>query len=1126
MKKIQLLLLLLVAATVSAQFNTDAPWMQELLASRNSEDLTLQEISDAFNAYWETRDPDAKGSGYKPFKRWENHMEFSVGPDGRLPNYQQLWQSWYASAQARSAMADESNWTAVGPFTHTNTGSWSSGQGRVNVIAVDPGSPNTYYIGAPAGGIWKSTDSGVNWTPLSDNLPQIGVSGIAIDPNDSKIIYIATGDDDGGNTDSVGVFKSIDGGDTWNATGLDPTNSPSSMNDIYIHPTDSDILWVATNLGVYKTTDAGANWTQTQSGIINDIKIKPGDPSVVYAVTSTRFYKSTNGGDSFTQISAGLPASSNRLVIDVTPANPNYVYAVSANGSWGFQGIYRYDESSGDFFTRTTNPTFTTNIFESTQAWFDLALGVSDTNADELYVGCLNVWKSGDGGSTFSKLNNWNAPSAAAYTHADIHMLRFFNGDLFCGSDGGIYRSSNGGTNFTDLTGTAAIGQFYKIAVSQNNSQKMVGGLQDNGGHALNNGQWQNYYGADGMDTAIDPNNDNLYYGFTQNGGSLNISSTAGGSLNSQVGAPAGTSGNWITPLVMNQDGELYSGYTNLYRLDGGSWTNVGSIGSRIDYLEVDPHNADNMYIAVNNNLRRSTNRGVNFSSIYSFSSNINSIEVNNTDGSIIYVTTAGTSGGGVFRSTDGGSTFLDITYDLPDETKYIVVHQGRNSEDPVYVGTSTGVYRLAGRFATWEPFMVGLPNVPIRDLEINLDDENITAATYGRGIWQSSIPIEVPPNDVRLISLDNPTSTRINCGDITPEVTVENNGSNEITTIDVVYTLDGVANNFQWTGSLAADATTTISLPVISPDRGAHTFSVSTTIANDAYPSNNSLSDIDFYANDTGVGQIINDFEQAEDELIAYNEGGGSLWERGIPSGAVLGAAAADGNGYATNLTGNHPNQTIAYLVSQCYDISRLVDPVLKFDMAFELELDWDYLTMEYSLDQGQTWNILGSAADPNWFNSSTTPGTNCFNCPGAQWTGTAATQTKYEYDLSAFSAETSMIFRFKFQSDQNTVEEGAVIDNFQIDATSVLSAVSFESNDGISVYPNPSDQIFNIHWINGSDVTINVYDITGKQIVNVNTDSSRDTYELNMGQFASGIYILRLNVDDRQVTRKLVLR
>jgi len=276
MKKLLLLSLLFSFSFLSAQFNQDAPWMKDFDFENNKSSIKFQDIVDAFDTYWETRDPDVKGSGYKPFKRWQTFWANFVKEDGTLPTSEELYNVWLQKRANRDTQADDSNWQAVGPFTHTNTGSWSSGQGRVNSILVDPNNgtngTNVYYSGAPAGGIWKSTDAGATWTVLTDDLPQIGVSGIAVEYGNANTIYIATGDDDAGDSFSVGVWKSTDGGSTWNPTGLNPSNSPSRMNDIYVHPTNPNVLWVATNQGVYKTSDAGVTWSNTRSGNIRDIK--------------------------------------------------------------------------------------------------------------------------------------------------------------------------------------------------------------------------------------------------------------------------------------------------------------------------------------------------------------------------------------------------------------------------------------------------------------------------------------------------------------------------------------------------------------------------------------------------------------------------------------------------------------------------------------------------------------------------------------------------------------------------------------------------------------------------------------------------------------------------------------
>lgn len=1124
MKTKLLILSLLIGGLSQAQFVSSAPWNSTNNATSRQQ-KTIDELVDEFNQYWLTHDKNKKGSGYKPFMRWETHWRNLSNEQGYLISADELWAAWQEKNQAkamRNSMAlPPSDWQPVGPFTHTNTGSWSSGQGRVNFVYEDPNNSNTVYLGSPAGGIWKSTDAGVNWQPLSDFLPQIGVSGIVVDHTNSNVIYIATGDKDASDTYSVGVLKSTDGGATWNTTGLSFGGSNSFAGDIMMHPSNNQILLCATSSGLYKTINAGVSWSVVQSGDFSQgaLRFKPADPTVVYAVTGNRFYRSTNTGDSFSVITSGLPFNSGRLLLDVTPANANYVYILSASTSYAFQGVYRSTDGGTTFSARNTS----TDVFESTQAWYDLAFGVSDTNAEEVYTGCLNVWRSSNGGTSFTKINNWSSPSAPSYTHADIHYLGFYNGKLYAGTDGGVYVSSNSGSNFTDLTATAQISQFYKIAVSKQSAANMVGGLQDNGGHAYSSGQWKNYYGADGMDTAIDPTNPNLYYGFIQNGGSLYISSTAGNGITGSVSAPGGQNGNWVTPLATNSVGELFSGFSNLYKLNGSSWVqqNSGSIGSgNLELIYVDPTNDDIMYVANGSTLYKSTNHGVNFSSIYIAPTNITSIAVNSNDNNIVYLTTRSTTGQ-VLKSTNGGSSFTNITTGIPNIGKNVIAHQGQHPDNPLYVGTSLGVYYIDDTMSSWQAFDTNLPNVSVTDLEINLNDNKLVASTYGRGIWQTDIPIQLASNDVKLKAINNPSAT-VSCGTVIPEIEIENNGLNTITSVQIDYEVDGTPYNTSWTGSLTSGATTLVSLPSLSLSRGIHSFSVTTSITNDAFANNNNgLASI--YANDGGTVGVVNPFDNATDELLSYNEGStSSQWVRGIRTGGAMGSGPTN-NVYTTNLSGNYPDQTKSYLVSQCYNLVGVSNPQISFDMKYDLEENWDIAYVEYTTDFGASWNVLGSMG-ANWYNSDrtvATAGNDCYNCPGAQWTGTNTTNTNYFYPLDALIGESNVIFRIVFHSDESVNQLGVNIDNFLISGT--LSNQSFDENQ-VKIYPNPSNGIFNISLGTISAEKIEVYDINGRLIFNTSNVESNIETKIDLTNASTGIYFVKIEADGKNIVKRIV--
>ncbi len=1077
----------LALTSASAQFNENAPWMKDLTENQQSSKSStnthsLYDISNAFNEYWSNKDYSKKGSGFKPYKRWENYWNFYVDKNGNLPTSSQLWDSWKSKQESIGKVTNPTaNWNAIGPFTHDTYSGALSGQGRVNAIAVDPSNENIWYVGAPAGGIWKSIDGGSSWANLFDDFPQIGVSGIAIDPNNSQIIYIATGDDDAADSYSVGVFKSVDGGNNWNETGLNPSTSNINllMNEITIDPTNSNTIWVATSVGLQKSTDGGTTWEVKTSGNIQDFKLKPNDPNTIYAVSSNTFVKSTDGGDNFVEITDGIPESSGRLVIGTSAANPTGVYvlrALTGGNNFAFGGLYK-SLDSGESFIKTASDQ---DIFESNQAWFDLAIEVSPTNFNEIYTGCLNVWKSTNGGDIFTRINRWNITDQG-YTHADIHTIKVFNNKVYVGSDGGIYMSENGGSTFTDYTAGISISQFYRISVAKNDSGKITGGLQDNAGFIRDQGQWNVFTGGDGMDYEIDPNNSSLVYGFVQFGGSLFISSDSGQSIGI-VGAPTDANGNtiegnWVTPLAISSDGSVYAGFDALYRLENNQWNKISSsIGSgNIDDLEIDPKNPETIFAAESNILYRSRNGGVTFSLIKVMDSEISDISINSNDSNIIYLTTSDRVGialsdqpaeRGVFKVTIGEAetTSENITFDIPtDQAFFSIAHQGRHTDNPIYVGTSLGVYRLDDTLTEWEEYYTNFPNVAVSDIEINLDDEKIIASTYGRGVWESTIPVQIPDNEIRLVSI-TPNSNQVLCGDFAPTATVENQGVNVITAVDIEYSINSnTEQTFNWTGSLLSNETITIELPLeTTVNFGESTIELTATIDNDSYDDNNTLQNR-FFLNTPGTGGEINTFETEQESLIAYNDGNSeSVWQRGIPTGVNLNTATSGSNVYGTNLSGDHPNSTKAILLSNCYDMTSIIAPVLKFNMAYDLELNFDIVYAEYSIDGGSNWDILGSInSEPNWYSSDRTnalseEADDCQNCPGAQWTGVSTEMTAYAYDFNLNAAngeqnltgETNVLFRIVFQSDPSVTQEGVIIDDLVVDGS---PDDDDDDNDGI---------------------------------------------------------------------------
>lgn len=1115
-----------------AQINYKAPWVKAAGIYPNDR-INFNEVVSAGNSYWETRDKSPKGSGYKLFKRWEAHWQNYVDKNGYLPLTQELSNSWMQknkelqSRNTNSNLNDESNWISLGPTDFLNRSSSYLNLGRINCVTPHPNNIDIVFAGAPSGGIWKSEDAGLSYVPLSDNLPQIGVSSINIDYSNPNIIYIATGDDDAGDSYSVGVWKSFDGGFSWNPTALNASNSPYKIYELEMHANNPQVLWAATSDGIYKTINGGINWVQTQTGAFEGVKQKPGDPDTVYAITDSEFYKSTNGGNNFSLAGDGLFSNSARLVMDVTPANQNLVYVVASSGSYGFEGVYKSTDS-GNNFVKMAN---TADIYESNQAWFDLALAVSDTNQNELYVGVLNVWKSSDGGDSFTKLNDWSQRNST-YTHADIHFLKFYNGELYVGSDGGFFKSNNQGSTFTDLTGNMAIGQFYRVSVSKENSNKIAGGTQDNGGFALFN-DWKIYHGGDGMEGVIDPNNDNMYYGFMQSGQTLFVNSNSGMSGTQGYSGPA--NGNWITPLSINNNSEVFAGYSSLYQFENGEFTEVSTdlVGGNIDVLDLDPIDSDIIYLGINSSLRRSVNHGLNFETLFNFSSNITSIDVNNNDNNIIYVTTSGSTGG-VYKSYDQGASFTDISFNLANVVKNIVKHQVDTPDNVLYLGTSVGVYRYNETTNDWMLYNNGLPNSSVTDLSINSLENKIIASTYGRGIWKSEMSTSALVNDdIKIVKILNPTSELVNCGEIIPQIRVKNNGENPITEIDISYIIGNntpfgtQTYNLSWTGNLPSLGLETIDLVPLSLNIGNYQMQVNVSIANDVYQSNNNKS-VTFQTNNSASPGNLMSFEANSDRLLEVPEYGIKAWQMGQPTGTELNTSWSGTKVYATNLDGNYPDNIKTYLYSPCFDLTTITNPIIKFYMAFDIEFDWDLLYLEYSTDSGENWSLLGDSEDPNWYNSSRIAGDgvndNCYNCIGAQWTGTSLELNQYSHDLSEIENSNNALFRFVFHTDEFVNEEGIIIDDFIIEGRG-LNTIDSEMQQ-ITIYPNPSKGIFNIQLNNTSNNHICVRDTTAKLLFEDLITNGTLNYRLDMSKFSTGLYFLEINSNGKKLTKKLILR
>ena len=257
-------------------------------------EINVFETVKAFDKYWENR-PDRKGNGYNPFKRWEWLMMHKINPDGSrlVVDHDQKAYEHYISNQ-RSQKEFLGAWENIGPIQLPSSPNSFWGNGRINGIAFHPSVADIFYIGAPSGGVWKTTDGGETWEPLTDELATLGVSSIVVDYDNPDVIYAGSGDRDAGDAAGLGVYKSTDEGITWFESKDGMGNA--TVGRIIQHPDNPEIIFAATSGGIYKSTNSGSNWIRKKTGSSKDILFKPDDPSVMYAVTGAKFYRSTDSG--------------------------------------------------------------------------------------------------------------------------------------------------------------------------------------------------------------------------------------------------------------------------------------------------------------------------------------------------------------------------------------------------------------------------------------------------------------------------------------------------------------------------------------------------------------------------------------------------------------------------------------------------------------------------------------------------------------------------------------------------------------------------------------------------------------------------------------------------------------
>ena len=767
-----------VSLSISAQV-----WEDNL--GKTNDSPTIFDKFDAFEKHRNTH-PYVKGNGYKPYAREMDFIMERVS-NGNSFNPNSLYIEWKKEKYRKSSPMG--NWVSMGPINTPIilSNGKKRGNGRINCIAFDPIDSNIVWVGSPAGGLWKSVDNGANWSTNTDDLPVIGVSHIAIDPNNNQIMYIVTGDAYATDTYSIGVLKSIDGGSTWNTTGISYiVSDEKTVNKVIINPNFTDSLYAVTNTNILISSDAGSSWQIVGPiGRWRDIEFKPNNPNVVYAAKQSNgassVYRSIDGGVTWNEIDNGIGGSRYRPLIAVTPENPNVIYALFTASDYSFHGLYKSSDAGDTWVLQSNSPNILGRDTDGTstggQSWYDLSLGVATNNENLVYVGGINLWKSNDGGLNWDIDGSSGNSANYSYMHVDQHALEFnpHTNVAYAGNDGGVYKYVDNLNTWIDISDGLEISQFYNLGLSKSNPNRLVAGAQDNGTEMLTNTTWDAIMGGDGMECAIDHYDDATIYAEYQYGG-LRKSSNGGNNWDNIK--PVSYEGAWNTPYEMHATNQflLVIGYDEVYRsVNGGmSWDSVSynvTNGQAIRSIALAPSNEDYIYAASYTKIKVTKDAGLTWTYIKPGLANYNitDIAVSTNDADRAWVTFSDYNNvHKVYETNNAGSSWTNISgNNLPGLPVNCIVYQG-GANDDLYIGTDIGVYYKNNLMTEWVPFNNGLPNVIVKELEIHYDKGTISAATFGRGVWESPLNTlpSVGTNGAEILNYSiypNPVKQQIN---------------------------------------------------------------------------------------------------------------------------------------------------------------------------------------------------------------------------------------------------------------------------------------------------------------------------------------------------------------------------
>ncbi|MGH7451721.1 MAG: hypothetical protein ACRENG_10275, partial [bacterium] len=713
------------------------------------------------------------------------------------------------------------NWEYLGPG---NIG------GRLRGLMVHPNNPDILYVGSVSGGVWKSTDGGASWFPTMNDLITLNISALVMKPGDPNTLYAGTGEGfffiD--NLPGRGILKTTDGGNTWKRVHVDQGLNSPFITAIAVSPANPNLVYAAGRKAaplnsplpsetvpdpganaIFKSTDSGETWQDLTAGkgiehdpqderdnFAADVVVSPTDANVVYATFGLYYWggvwKSTNGGQTWSRLTNGLPDPNlpnmgyGRIKLAMAPSNTDVLYAsftyVRKHGDTAdlkdgaMLGLWK-TTNGGQSWTQVTTPltinqrnrddNHTTAL--GSQGNYANAIVVHPTDPNIVFVGGLDIYKTTDGGNSWSQVSMWTPPGyehenpqGIPYVHADHHVFVFDRSTnpptLYNGSDGGIARSRDLGVTWQILNRDLGVTQFYTFAVHPTNPDIMLGGTQDNGTPMLLSNLWRDVTTGDGWQTFFDYTDPTRIYGSRQQITIWRVVSdyaTGGFPEVIEIGYTDGSNGitqrdvdkaDFFAPyeLSPNNPNVLVLGTNRLLQSTnrGDSWTPISAeFDTSLIAVAIAEGNDNIIWFATKDaKIYKTEDNGASFTNVTGANLPnrfITDIEFDPSNNRTVYLTYSGYGMPHVFKSTDAGRSWADITNNLPDvPANTIQVHPQQPSL--FFLGTDIGVFLSENGGQTWQPCTNGFPTVPVTAIVLNTNVNRVFAATHGRGVYSA----------------------------------------------------------------------------------------------------------------------------------------------------------------------------------------------------------------------------------------------------------------------------------------------------------------------------------------------------------------------------------------------------